>query len=161
MSAALTKNARRRAKRKQQRGSEAPADVPTLEPAPPAAEDFHEVPTYIEPAPAPVAAPLDPAMSRDFAAVLERFAPPAEDSAPEKAEVIYSDDDMLSDDGQPAPLPETTMSRRQLRELQRLSVGELKQLVRRPEAVELVDVASTDPRLLIHLKSYRNAVPVP
>lgn len=161
MSAALTKNARRRAKRKQQRGTEAPADVPTLEPAPPAAEDFHEVPTYIEPAPAPVAAPLDPAMSRDFAAVLERFAPPAEDSAPEKAEVIYSDDDMLSDDGQPAPLPETTMSRRQLRELQRLSVGELKQLVRRPEAVELVDVASTDPRLLIHLKSYRNAVPVP
>ena len=43
----------------------------------------------------------------------------------------------------------------------RLSVAELKQLVTRPDVVEMHDVTARDPRLLVHLKSTRNTVPVP
>lgn len=43
----------------------------------------------------------------------------------------------------------------------RLTVAELKQLVRRPDVVEVEDCTAADPRLLIYLKSYRNTVPVP
>jgi len=53
------------------------------------------------------------------------------------------------------------LSKKKRKLLNRLSVAELKQLVRRPEAVEVQDVTAADPRLLIHLKSYRNTVSVP
>ena len=43
----------------------------------------------------------------------------------------------------------------------RLTVAELKQLVKKPEVVEWTDVTAADPRLLLHHKSYRNAVPIP
>lgn len=43
----------------------------------------------------------------------------------------------------------------------RLSVAELKRLVKKPEVVEWVDVAAQDPKLLVQLKSYRNTVPIP
>ena len=45
--------------------------------------------------------------------------------------------------------------------MNRLSVPELKQLVHRPDVVEAHDVTSSDPRLLVYLKAYRNTVPVP
>ncbi|CAO3656831.1 unnamed protein product [Mucor hiemalis] len=48
-----------------------------------------------------------------------------------------------------------------MKKVQRLTVAELKQLVKKPEAVEWWDVTATDPRLLVALKSYRNTVPVP
>lgn len=53
------------------------------------------------------------------------------------------------------------ISKKKLKRMKRLSVAELKALVRRPDVVEAWDVTSTDPRLLIHLKGYRNTVPVP
>lgn len=37
----------------------------------------------------------------------------------------------------------------------------LQALVKRPETVEWTDTSAQDPRLLVHLKSYRNCVPVP
>jgi len=43
----------------------------------------------------------------------------------------------------------------------RMSVAELKTLVRRPDVVEVWDTTSTDPRLLVYLKAYRNTVTVP
>jgi len=45
--------------------------------------------------------------------------------------------------------------------MNRLTVAELKQLVKKPEVVEWTDVTAADPRLLLHLKSYRNTVPIP
>jgi splicing factor 3B subunit 2 len=45
--------------------------------------------------------------------------------------------------------------------LKRLTVAELKQLVKKPELVEWTDVTAGDPRLLLHIKSYRNTVPIP
>eukprot|EP01033_Poteriospumella_lacustris_P015476 gene15476-11068_t len=53
------------------------------------------------------------------------------------------------------------LSKRKKKLVTRLSVAELKQLVNRPDVVEAHDVSSSNPRLLIHLKSSRNAVAVP
>ena len=53
------------------------------------------------------------------------------------------------------------LSRKQRKKLNRLSVAELKQLVARPDVVEAHDVTSQDPQLLVHIKAYRNTVPVP
>ena len=56
---------------------------------------------------------------------------------------------------------ESKLSKRQMKKLNRLTVGELKQLVKNPDVVESVDVTAADPKLLCHLKAYRNTVPVP
>ena len=53
------------------------------------------------------------------------------------------------------------LSRKKFKLLNRLSIAELKQLVRRPDVVEVWDVTSSDPKLLVFLKSYRNSVAVP
>ncbi|KAK0545861.1 hypothetical protein OC846_005501 [Tilletia horrida] len=78
-----------------------------------------------------------------------------------KGQVIYSDDEDdgegdEDEDGAPKPL-----SKRKQRQLQRLTVAELKQLVAKPEMVDGVDITSPDPELLVLLKSTRNTVPVP
>lgn len=57
--------------------------------------------------------------------------------------------------------PESTISKRERKKQKRLSVAVLKQLVTRPEVVEVWDVTASDPALLVTLKSYRNSVPVP
>jgi len=53
------------------------------------------------------------------------------------------------------------LSRKKARRLNRPSVAQLKQVVDKPEIVEWTDVAAADPTLLIHLRGYRNMVPVP
>ncbi|XP_002131663.2 splicing factor 3B subunit 2 [Ciona intestinalis] len=53
------------------------------------------------------------------------------------------------------------LSKKKLRRMNRLSVAELKQLVTRPDVVEMHDVTAQDPRLLVHLKASRNSVTVP
>merc|ERR550517_178303 len=75
-----------------------------------------------------------------------------------KVPKVIEDEDFVEekeDDGVPK------ISERKLKELSRLSVAELKQLVSRPDVVEMHDVTARDPRLLVHLKSTRNTVPVP
>ncbi|KAH7921056.1 DUF382-domain-containing protein [Leucogyrophana mollusca] len=101
----------------------------------------------------------------DLQAILARFQAPlefseAKDSEPSKGEVIYSDDDMASDDGSDAG-EKRPLSKKKQRKMARLTIAELKQLVAKPEAVEWTDPSAADPRLLLHLKSYRNTVPVP
>ncbi|KAK4047787.1 hypothetical protein OIV83_005129 [Microbotryomycetes sp. JL201] len=101
----------------------------------------------------------------EFASVFAHFQPSLDDEqAGEgqdgvvKGEVIYSDDDMPSDqDDEDAP----KLSKRKQRKANRLSVAELKRLVRKPEVVEWVDVSATDPKLLVQIKSHRNTVPIP
>ncbi|XP_069750222.1 splicing factor 3B subunit 2 [Narcine bancroftii] len=66
-----------------------------------------------------------------------------------------SDDDVVKKDELPK------LSKKKLRRLNRLSVAELKQLVARPDVVEMHDVTAHDPKLLVHLKATRNSVPVP
>jgi splicing factor 3B subunit 2 len=80
--------------------------------------------------------------------------------APGKGEIYYSDDDDV-------PMAEDEdsnldgLSRKRARRLNRPSVAQLKQLVDKPEIVEWTDVAAQDPQLLIHLRGYRNMIPVP
>jgi splicing factor 3B subunit 2 len=54
-----------------------------------------------------------------------------------------------------------TLSKKELKRLKRMKIGELKQLCPRPEVVESWDSTALDPVLLVHLKAYRNSVPVP
>ncbi|KAG2174197.1 hypothetical protein INT43_004218, partial [Umbelopsis isabellina] len=60
------------------------------------------------------------------------------------------------EDGEDGPL-----SKKKMKQINRLSVAELKQLVDKPDVVEWWDISATDPKLLVHLKAYRNTVPVP
>ena len=66
---------------------------------------------------------------------------------------------MASEEGSDAE--EKPLSRKKARKMARLTVAELKQLVKKPEVVEWTDVTAADPRILLHLKSYRNTVPIP
>merc|ERR1719282_848659 len=118
--------------------------------------------------------PLDP-MYRTFSKIFQAFKivdPEDEKKMAEEEEArkhaeqfkkvpkLLEDDDMLEDEGIEKP-GDPKMSKRKLKKLNRLSVAELKQLVARPDVVEMHDVTAKDPRLLVHLKSTRNTVPVP
>merc|ERR1719410_3173101 len=115
--------------------------------------------------------PLDP-MYRTFSKIFASFkiVDPAEAKAMKEDEEarkhaeqfkkvpkLLEDDDMIEE----AETDEPKLSKRKLKKLNRLSVAELKQLVARPDVVEMHDVTARDPRLLVHLKSTRNTVPVP
>ncbi|XP_038643393.1 splicing factor 3B subunit 2 [Scyliorhinus canicula] len=71
------------------------------------------------------------------------------------------DDDLDSDDDMDKRDDLPKLSKKKMRRLNRLSVAELKQLVARPDVVEMHDVTAHDPKLLVHLKATRNSVPVP
>ncbi|KAF6763483.1 spliceosome associated protein [Ephemerocybe angulata] len=101
-----------------------------------------------------------------FADVFARFQLPSESSSIKqegdlgKGEVIYSDDEQASEDSDSDSAPKP-LSKKKARKLNRLTVAELKQLVKKPEIVEWTDITASDPRLLLHLKSHRNTVPIP
>ncbi|CAD5224154.1 unnamed protein product [Bursaphelenchus okinawaensis] len=54
-----------------------------------------------------------------------------------------------------------SLSRKKLRLSMQPSIAELKANTTRPDVVEWADVTSRDPHILVHLKAYRNTVPVP
>lgn len=56
---------------------------------------------------------------------------------------------------------EKRLTKPQRKEEKRLRTAMLKQLVAKPEVVDMHDVTSPDPLLLVHLKTLRSAVPVP
>ncbi|XP_066598157.1 splicing factor 3B subunit 2 [Prorops nasuta] len=141
----------------------------------PEIEYIQEIPTIND---------LEP-MYRQFARVFEAFklTEPDSKSADDKVEAIgqypllsvqpailskvppvdeYDEDGLLNaqqqgveENGAPR------LSKRKLKRLTRLSVAELKQLVARPDVVEMHDVTARDPKLLVQLKAHRNTVPVP
>ncbi|XP_053689978.1 splicing factor 3B subunit 2 isoform X2 [Sabethes cyaneus] len=76
----------------------------------------------------------------------------------EKDEDEDDDDDAMDVDDKDE---KERISKRKMKKLTRLSVAELKQLVARPDVVEMHDVTARDPKLLIQLKSHRNTVQVP
>ena len=78
---------------------------------------------------------------------------------PEKPEIFYDDDDEIPDEEEEAAQPK--MSKKKRKEQNKLSVAELKALVEKPETVDWTDTSASDPRLLVHIKAYRNVVPVP
>lgn len=108
----------------------------------------------------------DPSYSM-FKEILEKFkAREEEDEAykaaneAEKGEVFYDDDDEIPDE-EDEDNKEQKLSKKKRKEQSKLSVAELKSLVKKPELVDWTDTSASDPRLLVHIKSYRNVVPVP
>ncbi|XP_048371008.1 splicing factor 3B subunit 2 isoform X1 [Sphaerodactylus townsendi] len=84
-------------------------------------------------------------------------------AAPKKKgfEEERKDSDDSSDDEQEKKPEAPKLSKKKLRRMNRFTVAELKQLVARPDVVEMHDVTAQDPKLLVHLKATRNSVPVP
>ncbi|KAJ5794442.1 hypothetical protein N7457_001041 [Penicillium paradoxum] len=76
----------------------------------------------------------------------------------DKPEVFFDDGDEIPDEEQES---EPKISKKKRKAMNKLSVAELKAMVRKPEIVEWTDTSAPDPRLLIHIKAHRNVVPVP
>eukprot|EP00301_Raphidiophrys_heterophryoidea_P007330 c12848_g6_i1.p1 GENE.c12848_g6_i1~~c12848_g6_i1.p1 ORF type:complete len:575 (-),score=147.91 c12848_g6_i1:160-1884(-) len=74
-----------------------------------------------------------------------------------KVSTMDEDDDLKDDDDDGKP----KVSKRAQKRQNRLGIAELKQLVTRPDVVEVWDTTAADPRTLVFLKAYRNVVPVP
>jgi splicing factor 3B subunit 2 len=81
--------------------------------------------------------------------------------APGKGEIYYSDDDDVPMDEDEESGPTGPVSKKKARKANRPSVAFLKQLVDHPEIVEWTDATAADPELLVHLRGYRNMIPVP
>lgn len=98
-----------------------------------------------------------------YKGVASKFDQTAGESIPskesEKPEVYFDDggDEIPDEEGENEP----KISKKKRKELNKLSVAELKAMVRKPEIVEWTDTSAPDPRLLIQIKAHRNVVPVP
>jgi splicing factor 3B subunit 2 len=187
MAPKMSKNQMRRAKKKEQKQAQVSTAVYTAI-AEGNIDDIQATPsseseTVKEPEPVPATTkeeetdPLEPDVStldisEDdpnfalFQGILERFGATAkEDEAAneanggDKGEVFYDDDDDIPDEDEEVAEPK--LSKKKRKERDKLSVAELKALVKKPELVEWTDTSAQDPRLLVHIKSYRNVVPVP
>jgi len=104
----------------------------------------------------------DPLYS-DFASVFQKFQAkeetPREEIIPVPQEEAVSETTNENEDDQESTTP--TVSKRKKKQEKRPRIAVLKQLVKRPDVVEAWDVTSADPFLLVHLKAYKNTVPVP
>lgn len=162
------KNAYRRAKRKQQRSTPSDASDSARESESPAPEsDKYNDSQAVKPADLLTIDDISNQYDLDdpnfelYKSVFEKFREPTEEEAAtkdeEKAKIIYSDDDIPDEeeDGKPQ------ISKKQRKQMNKLSVAQLKSLVHRPELVEWTDVSSSDPQLLIAIKGAKNVIPVP
>ena len=175
----MTKNQMRRAKKKEQKKASKDAPTPASEttPGPEPVDDAtrpdgdtevkkpeaegHELPH----ADGPVNESLedDPAFAiykeifNKFGANTDEDEVAKEANAGNTGEVYFDDDDDIPDEEEEKP----KMSKKKRKAMTKLSVAELKALVRIPEVVEWQDTSSTDPRLLVQIKAQRNVVPVP
>lgn len=109
------------------------------------------------------APPEDPLLEQ-FAGVFAKFR--EEDKAdpalkePEKPEVFYDDDDNIQGEDEEEET-QKRISKKARKAATKLSIAELKAIVRKPEVVDWTDTSAQDPKLLVNIKSARNVVPVP
>lgn len=166
-SAKLSKNQLRRQKKKAEKAAKS-QDVETSKPASPEAKDE---PTTPEPV-SNVAANVEPLIMDEsnplfdmFKDVMGKFEDEdKQDVTPEtisKPEVYFDDenDDIPDEEEEEAGMQKVSKKKRKQQNM--LSVAELKALVNKPDMVEWTDTSAQDPKMLVHLKSYRNVVPVP
>ncbi|KAK8087173.1 hypothetical protein PG994_002147 [Apiospora phragmitis] len=83
-----------------------------------------------------------------------------EANAGNTGEVFFDNDDDIPEEEEEGA-NSNKMSKKKRKMLNKLSIAELKALVKKPEVVEWHDTSSTDPRLLVQIKAQRNVVPVP
>lgn len=72
---------------------------------------------------------------------------------------IYDEEDYIPDEDDETAQPKRSKKAKKM--ASRLSVAELKALVQKPDMVVEADTTSTDPLMLLAIKSHRNVVPVP
>jgi splicing factor 3B subunit 2 len=104
---------------------------------------------------------LDDALREQYKEVFLKFQQPTEEEVAkeeEKPEVFYEDDEIPDEEEEEAG---KKLSKKARKAANRLSVAQLKAMVPKPELVEWTDVDSTDPRLLVLMKTAKNVVPVP
>lgn len=154
---APSKRARRRQRQKQAR-QELRAMTTSTAPEPVANGDADVEVVYV-----PDKIESTEPLAQYFSDVFERFS--SKGSAGDEPEVIVvsKDDDEAGggSGGSDDEKEEIQLSHRQLRKLNRMAVSELKQAAAFPEVVDVHDVCTSDPVLLVQLKSVRNSVPVP
>ncbi|KAL4801423.1 hypothetical protein BDV18DRAFT_75144 [Aspergillus unguis] len=154
-----SKNQLRRARKKALKQSN--------EPGPEVSSERHELPISL--APEANSAGSEPTVSfdqedplwqmyRDVAAKFDQVEESSHEAELPKPEVYFDDDVEIPEEEEERP---PALSKRKRKELNKLSVAELKAMVRKPELVEWTDTSAPDPRLLIHIKAHRNVVPVP
>ncbi|KAK0706584.1 hypothetical protein B0T26DRAFT_680249 [Lasiosphaeria miniovina] len=107
----------------------------------------------------------DPAYA-DYKNIFEKFGTGIGDdevareaNAGNKGEVFFDDNEGIPSEGEDDA--RNRLSKKKRKQLNKLTIAELKASVKNPEVVEWNDVSSSDPRLLVHIKSQRNVVPVP
>ncbi|ORY64211.1 uncharacterized protein BCR38DRAFT_474727 [Pseudomassariella vexata] len=106
----------------------------------------------------------DPAFSM-YKDIFSKFGASGDDDVAKEAnagntgEVFFDDDDDIPDEVDESGPPKLSKKKRKM--LNKLSIAELKALVKKPEVVEWHDTSSSDPRLLVQIKAQRNVVPVP
>ncbi|KAI1471310.1 DUF382-domain-containing protein [Daldinia caldariorum] len=83
-----------------------------------------------------------------------------EANAGNQGEVYFDDENDLPDE-EDERNTQPKLSKKKRKMLNKLSIAELKALVRKPEVVEWHDTSSSDPRTLVQIKAQRNVVPVP
>jgi splicing factor 3B subunit 2 len=183
-----TKNEQRRAKKKQQKQvvsvslpgeafatthdtqtSETPdvvEDTAKVEPdankPPKAVEPATEDPVQDVPDIDDFGADEDPLLQQ-FASVFAKFREQETDGTvkeDEKPEVFYDDDDNIQGEDEEAET-QKRLSKKARKAASKLTIAELKAVVRKPELVEWTDTSASDPQLLVSIKSARNVVPVP
>ena len=181
-----TKNEQRRAKKKQQkrevRASDAVAllsmlngiqtsEVPTTEStptpedadanhplqpiAPPPEDPIQDVPAFDE---------FDDPLFDQFASVFAKFREQADSDAaveePDKPEIFFDDEDNIQGEDEEEET-QRKLSKKARKAASKLSIAELKAIVRKPEMVDWTDTSAQDPKLLVNIKSARIVVPVP
>ncbi|KAL2755117.1 hypothetical protein ACRALDRAFT_1043803 [Sodiomyces alcalophilus JCM 7366] len=95
-----------------------------------------------------------------FGATLDEDEVAKEANAGNTGEVFYHEDDEIPSEDEENQ-GQTRLSKKKRKQLNKLSIAELKALVKIPEVVEWQDVSSSDPRLLVQIKAQKNVVPVP
>lgn len=110
-------------------------------------------------------APSDDPLFSQFAGVFAKFQEQADEAdgavkEPEKPEAFFGDEDLIQDEEEEAETKKK-LSRKARKAATKLSVAELKAIVRKPEIVDWTDTSSQDPKLLVNIKATRNVIPVP
>ena len=110
----------------------------------------------------------DPLLQQ-FQSVLKKFTPMSQKQDLQLVEVLngyqHNDEEYTSnesdEDEQAETTTNTTLSKRQLRLRNKVSLASLKMSTHRPEIVEPTDADAQDPYLLVFIKSQPNIIPVP
>lgn len=122
---------------------------------PPKVEDIQVEPDYDD-----EALSLYRDVFKRFGASFEEDEVAKEANAGNTGEVFYDDDNEIPSEDEETQ-GQTRLSKKKRKQLNKLSIAELKALVKIPEVVEWHDVSSSDPRLLVQIKAQKNVVPVP